>query len=395
MTAAPRLAAAGGPLPRLLLVDDDETLLEVTCELFAEHGYDVVTAGTADQALARLAGGAFDVLFSDVLMPGMSGLDLLRAARRHDLDLPVVLVTGGPSLQGAVRAIEEGALHYLVKPVSGEELLRTAARAVTLGRMARLKRQALQHLGFDALLLGDRAGLDVAFEGALARTWMAYQPIVRAESGALFGYEALLRSDDALLAGPGPLLDAADRLGRQRELGLAVRAAVLMEARATLGEGLSLFVNAQAQDLDAGWAAPLGALPGQLVLELSERSALSKIPGLRQRVRGLRAAGVHVAIDDLGAGYAGLTSFTALEPDIVKLDMALVRGLDHEPVKRKLVGSLCGVCRDLGILTVAEGIETEAERVAARELGCDLLQGFLIGRPARPAPAVQPNAGPE
>jgi len=373
--------------PRLLVVDDDEALLEVTAELFREHGYDVVTAATAGGALECLSGGVFDALFSDIMMPGMSGLELLRTARQHDLDLPVVLVTGGPTLQGALLALDAGALQYLVKPVPSADLLRSAARAVSLGSLARLKRQALQHLGLASHLLGDHAGLEIAFERALARTWMAYQPIVRATSGALYAYEALLRSDDAVLSGPGPLIDAAERLGRQADLGRAVQAAVLASAGRLAGEGLSLFVNAQAQDLEPGWAAPLRELPTPLVLEVTERSALSSIPDLRRRVTALRAAGVRVAIDDLGAGYAGLTSFTALEPDIVKLDMALVRGLDREPINRKLVGSLCGVCRELDILTVAEGIETEAESAAARELGCDLLQGYLIGRPSRLAGA--------
>ncbi len=375
--------AAAKARPRLLVVDDDEALLEVTADLFRDHGYDVVTTATAGAALECLSRGAFDALFSDIMMPGMSGLELLRAARQHDLDLPVVLVTGGPTLQGALVALDEGALQYLVKPVPSADLLRSAARAVSLGTLARLKRQALQHLGLASHLVGDHAGLEVAFERALARTWMAYQPIVGAASGALFAYEALLRCDDTVLSGPEALIDAAARLGRQADLGRAVQSAVLNSARRLAGDGLSLFVNAQARDLDSAWAAPLRELPTALVLEVTERSALSSIPDLRRRVAALRANGVRVAIDDLGAGYAGLTSFTALEPDIVKLDMALVRGLDREPINRKLVGSLCGVCRELGILTVAEGIETEAEAGAARELGCDLLQGYLIGRPAR------------
>jgi EAL domain-containing protein (putative c-di-GMP-specific phosphodiesterase class I) len=88
-------------------------------------------------------------------------------------------------------------------------------------------------------------------------------------------------------------------------------------------------------------------------------------------------------VDDLGAGYAGLTSFAALEPDVVKLDMALVRGVDREPIKHRLVGSMTRLCRDLGILVVAEGVETSAEKEALQELGCDLLQGYLFGRPGR------------
>jgi EAL domain-containing protein (putative c-di-GMP-specific phosphodiesterase class I) len=99
-------------------------------------------------------------------------------------------------------------------------------------------------------------------------------------------------------------------------------------------------------------------------------------------VRSLRALGFRIAIDDLGAGYAGLTSFAILEPEVVKLDMSLVRGVNDEPIKRRLVSSMVTLCKELGILVVAEGIETEAERETLASVGCDLLQGFLLGRPA-------------
>jgi EAL domain-containing protein (putative c-di-GMP-specific phosphodiesterase class I) len=102
-------------------------------------------------------------------------------------------------------------------------------------------------------------------------------------------------------------------------------------------------------------------------------------------------------VDDLGAGYAGLTSFAALNPHVVKLDMSLIRGADREPVKQRLIGSMAALCKEFGIMVVAEGIETPAERETVTALGCDLIQGFLIGRPveaeavlaalaARPAP---------
>ena len=86
-------------------------------------------------------------------------------------------------------------------------------------------------------------------------------------------------------------------------------------------------------------------------------------------------------MDDLGAGYAGLSSFAALEPDVVKLDISLVRDVDREPVKRKLVGSLAALCRDLRVTVLAEGVETAGERDVLVELGCEWLQGYLFGRP--------------
>ena len=116
-------------------------------------------------------------------------------------------------------------------------------------------------------------------------------------------------------------------------------------------------------------------------LEVTERASLDDVSNLADRVGALRKLGYRIALDDLGAGYAGLNSLTSLTPDVVKFDMALIRGLDRDPVKRKLVTSMANVCHELGIKVVAEGIETQEERVASIEAGCDLLQGFLIGRP--------------
>jgi len=95
-----------------------------------------------------------------------------------------------------------------------------------------------------------------------------------------------------------------------------------------------------------------------------------------------------VAIDDLGAGYAGLSYFAQLTPEVVKIDIALVRDIHKEPVKRKLVGSLTSVCKELGMLVVAEGVETAAERDVVAELGCDLQQGYLFAKPGPPFPPV-------
>jgi EAL domain-containing protein (putative c-di-GMP-specific phosphodiesterase class I) len=131
------------------------------------------------------------------------------------------------------------------------------------------------------------------------------------------------------------------------------------------------------------------------VLEITERQSVEGVAGLPERIKALRELGYRLAIDDLGAGYAGLTTFALLEPDVVKLDMALVRGCDHEPVKQQLIRSMASLCKELGALVVAEGVETEAERDTVVSLSCDLLQGFLLGRPAA-APdvtAANPAAG--
>jgi len=370
----------------ILIVDDESTLREVYATHLTEAGYQVQTAGGGKEAMDLIARSQFDLILTDISMPDMDGLQLLRAVRERDLDIPVVLVTGNPRVETAVQALEQGALRYLMKPITEEALRQVAADAVRLHRIAALKREALAHLGSQGKLVGDRAGLEASFGRALSSLWMAYQPIVRSTDGSLFGYEALVRTAEPTLPHPGALFDAAERLGRIHELGRAIRASVANLLQ-HLRPRTSVFVNLHPQDLmdDALLSEhnPLSTLASSVVLEITERAALPDLPDLRSRVRSLRDLGFRVAIDDLGAGYAGLTSFAVLEPEVVKLDMALVRGVDHEPFKRSLIGSMAALCKELGILVVAEGVETEAERDTLSKAGCDLLQGFLLGRPDR------------
>ena len=104
---------------------------------------------------------------------------------------------------------------------------------------------------------------------------------------------------------------------------------------------------------------------------------------VQTRIARLREMGFRIAVDDLGAGYAGLTSFAQLEPEVVKLDMSLVRNVHSSAVKQKLVRSMTSLCSDMGIAVVAEGIEIIEERDVIIDLGCDLLQGYLYARPTR------------
>jgi EAL domain-containing protein (putative c-di-GMP-specific phosphodiesterase class I) len=127
----------------------------------------------------------------------------------------------------------------------------------------------------------------------------------------------------------------------------------------------------------------------RVVLEITERAALDDITETKHRATELRRRGYQVAVDDLGAGYAGLTSFATLEPEVVKLDMSLIRGIESAPVKRHIVDSMTRLCRDLDMRVVAEGIETTAELATIIDLGCDYLQGYLLGRPG---PTLVPSA---
>src|SRR5262249_4540302 len=155
----------------------------------------------------------------------------------------------------------------------------------------------------------------------------------------VFGYEALLRSSEPSLPHPGAVLDAAERLNRLVDLGRKVRSSAAGPISDSPDAGV-LFVNLHTRDLldDSLWSleSPLSQIATRVVLEITERSSLEDIRDARARVARLREMGFRIAIDDLGAGYAGLTSFAQLEPEIVKLDMSLVRDVHTSVTKQKL-----------------------------------------------------------
>jgi CheY-like chemotaxis protein len=168
----------------VLVVDDDEAVLKVTKKALVRRGYRVVACGSGDEALRWLGRETFDCMVTDVQMPGINGLRLLRAVRDRDLDLPVVLMTGNPDVATAAAAVEYGASQYLIKPVGIDRLDETVKRAANTGRMARLKREYVEQYGSGTFPTGDRAGMDALLDRALASLWMAYQPIVRASNGS-------------------------------------------------------------------------------------------------------------------------------------------------------------------------------------------------------------------
>jgi EAL domain-containing protein (putative c-di-GMP-specific phosphodiesterase class I) len=121
-----------------------------------------------------------------------------------------------------------------------------------------------------------------------------------------------------------------------------------------------------------------------VVLELTERASLDRVAGLQTRMAKLRELGFRIALDDLGAGYAGLSSFTLLQPDYVKLDASLIRSVDASPQKRSIVRAMLQLAAgDLNLKAICEGVETAAERDTLVALGGDLLQGYLFARPNR------------
>jgi len=380
--AATRLEALASASYDVLVVEDDATLARAVGRVLRSAGHRVTLASTGRHAQQLLAVRLFDAVVTDLNLPDMAGLDVLTCARRVDPTVSVLIMTGAPSVESAMTAINVGAVRYLLKPVASEPLLAAVGES---GRMTTQRRA--QKLGLHLPPRGpsDEISPESRLSSALSAMWMAYQPIYTA-GGALHGYEALLRTDEPSLRNPVLFIDSAERLHRLHDLGLGVREHVA-RLLADAAPGPRVFVNLHPLDLldDRLYRSddPLARHANRVVLEMTERAALDDLPDVEGRVQALRDLGYHIAVDDLGAGYAGLTALARLSPEVVKIDMSLVRDVDQSTIKQKLVRMVTALAHELGSIVVAEGIETAAEQAVVRDLGCDLVQGYLLGKPGK------------
>ncbi len=223
-----------------------------------------------------------------------------------------------------------------------------------------------------------------------------YQPIVDLGSGRTHGFEALSTAPSgSLFETPDMLFSFAEDSGRILELDRVCRLEAMDRSRPLLGNGTKLFLNCSAQVFhDASLLTDLLAVvktpplaPGSVVLEVTERVAITEWEKFRESLGSLREAGIQVAIDDMGSGYSSLQAVAEIEPDYLKFDLTLVSGIHLSPIKREMLATLVTLARRIDAKPIAEGIEQPEELAAVRRMGIDYGQGFLFARPALPAEA--------
>ena len=220
---------------------------------------------------------------------------------------------------------------------------------------------------------------------------VVFQPIRKLDDGAVFGYEALMR-------GPaGTPLAEPSRIFRQgtldgtllHRLDLACFSSAVRMGR-LVAESEALFVNLHGETLlrtvhgvddVCRLLEAVGIAPHRLVLEVSEMTDRSHVRAIGRSLSGLRAIGVRLALDDIGARYAWLHHMLWLEPDFLKLDRSVVRGATASARRRDMLGGVVAFARGSGAEVIAEGIETERERDMVRQAGVPLGQGYLLGAP--------------
>lgn len=218
------------------------------------------------------------------------------------------------------------------------------------------------------------------------------QPILRPD-GSVFGHEALARGVEAngALIGAGALFGAAAESNLLFSLDLAARRSAIQTWAKVAPRGQTLFVNFNPSSIyDPAYClrttvtavSELGLTPGNIVFEVTESGEVKNKAHLKGILNFYRKAGFRVALDDVGAGFSGLNMLQEIRPDILKIDMDLMRGIDTDGFRQSIVSHLIALAHEQDILVVAEGLETPQEIAFAQQAGADLLQGFGLARPA-------------
>lgn len=232
---------------------------------------------------------------------------------------------------------------------------------------------------------GCRAGEALPFDFT-----MAFHPIVDLHRHRVWGYEALVRGTEGQSA--GQILDQVDNHNRYRFDQACRVKAIELAGQLYSGDDETLlsinFMPNAVYEPKACIRATLEAArrvdfnPHQIMFEFTENERISDTRHVERIVAEYRRLGFTTAIDDFGAGYAGLNLLANFQPDIVKIDMELIRGIDRSAARREIIVGIVGIAKALGITVIAEGIETLAELESLRAAGIHLFQGFLFAKPA-------------
>lgn len=390
----------------VLVVDDNPANVTLLRAILERAGLRHVRAFTDSREAVASLEQQPDLALIDLHMPHLDGYALLerlveRAAGSY---LPTVVLTADASPEALRRALEAGAQDFITKPFDATEVLLRSRNLLQTGFLHKELRQHNRWLrskvdeqrAHEQAERGERS-LQEARISEVLRTQaltMVFQPIADLATGQIVGVEALARFPGDPPRSPDVWFAEAERVGMAVDLQLlAIQLAI--EALEQLPPAVFLAVNlTPGVVLDPGRRLLRMTEPvlGRLVLELTEQVPVEDYDALNAAIAPFREGGGRLAVDDTGAGYAGLQHLIALTPDVVKLDLSLTRGVDRDPARRALASALVQFGGDTGAHIVAEGVETTPELDALRSLAVPWAQGYRIARPL-PLDDVVPRCG--
>ena len=352
----------------------DELLVGLAA-LLVHHLREMDTAG-------RLGGDEFVLVLEELSGPA----EAIAVAERLLAAVREPLLVGGESVRASISI----GISLAGPSSTAQDLLTEADTALYRAKAAGRGRWEV----FDAAMRQealDQLALRSELAGAVGREEfrLHYQPIVDLDSGRPMGFEALLRWQHPTrgLLAPGAFLDVLEDSDADSPVAEWVLERACSDATEWPPE-LFVSVNVSPRQLArpelarrvSDVLARTGLAPGRLWIEVTEDRPLDEHQDIADVLR-LRDLGVRVALDDFGTGYAGLTYLQRLPADIVKIDMVFVQQVVHDPVSRGIVMAVVGLAEALGLLVVAEGVETVEQASALRQMGVALAQGYLWGRP--------------
>lgn len=334
--------------------------------------------------VARLGGDEFAILQTGAHshMRADTTAEAIVKAMRQPIAIEGHNVIAGCSVGVAV---------YPAQAASAEELLTNADLA--LYQVKTHGRNGFRLFGADLKTrLQQRKSLEQELRSAIAgdQLELHYQPIVNANTAAVVGYEALMRWQHPRLGflPPSQFIPVAEDAGLMSELGDWAIFRACSDA-ALLPEPLSVSVNVSPNQFRSASIlervrsalAQTGLAPQRLILEMTESVILSSEAIASTVIGELQGLGIRLALDDFGTGYSSLSHLQRFAFSKVKIDRSFVAGIGGAPANLAIIRAIVALCRDLGIEVVAEGIETEDQAALLRHEKCQLLQGFLYGRP--------------
>ncbi len=379
---------------RILIAEDDVNLREAFVELVRnEPSFELV--GAAEDALQAIELAALelpDVALLDVRMPGGGGEAAAKGIRACSPDTELLAISAlydRATVQGMLQA---GVGGYLVKGGSSEEIVEALKRAAAgQGSLSsEVTRDIIQALS-GQLRVSSRASETRRVSKARIRHAvqdktafaMVFQPIVALRGGTVVGAEALARFTGPPRRAPNIWFAEAARVGLGVQLELAATQKAL-EAAHELPRSVYLTINVSPTTLAEPRLRELVAEEGgeRLVAEITEHALVQDYDRVSGDLAKLRALGMRIAVDDAGAGFASLRHILNLSPELIKLDLTLIRDIDRDRSKQALAAGLISFAQKSGATVIAEGIERAPEVNTLVQLGVDYGQGYFLGRPA-------------
>jgi EAL domain-containing protein (putative c-di-GMP-specific phosphodiesterase class I)/DNA-binding NarL/FixJ family response regulator len=381
---------------RLLIAEDDTLVREALLDLLSTEASVEIVAVAVDAAEAIALGAARlpTVALVDVRMPAGGGPRAARELTRLPHPPRVIAYSAFDEREGVIEMLQSGAIAYVVKGGPIDEVIHAIHRAArgqfTLSPVAadHAMHVLVDRLEHEGDLATARREVTSRIRAALRPGTIqpVFQGIFELQGRTLVGHEALARFTSPPQLGPERwFADAfAINLGVELELAaLRAQVAAVRKADPSCARRTYVSLNASPATMhsDAFAMALEPIAPDQIVVEATEHALIPDYRAFAAALARLRTAGVRLAVDDVGAGYASLRHIVHLAPDVIKIDLSLTRNVDVDPARRAIVAALTSFAAQTSAKVVAEGLETESELAMMLELGVGFGQGYLLGRP--------------